>query len=138
MVEVAIMLRWQTPSREFRLPVGPEFGYSGVFQGRMGRSNGKCRLNGNGSFRFRRAVPPGESDLRLVATNEWGQSAEVTIRVTRNLPDAAPIAFSPLEPDQLHAKLNPMAVALIIGIERYKSVSVPPAEFAENDARQLL
>jgi len=28
----------------FRLPVGPEFGYSGVNQGRMGRPYGKCQL----------------------------------------------------------------------------------------------
>jgi len=30
---------------QFGLLVGPEFGYSGISQGRMGRPSGKCRLD---------------------------------------------------------------------------------------------
>ena len=89
----------------------------------------------DGSFKFRRAVPLGESVIRLVATNEWGQSAEATIKVTRTIATESEVAFAPLNPSRLHGKARPKAIALIIGIEQYKSI--PPAEFAENDARSF-
>lgn len=34
----------------FRLPIGAEFGYSGVNQGRMGRPYGKCRIKNGRNF----------------------------------------------------------------------------------------
>jgi len=92
-------------------------------------------FNSDGSFSFRRAVPPGDSDIRLVATNEWGQSAATTVTVTRTIAAGTEVAFNPLDPSRHRAQVRPNAIALIIGIERYKSV--PPAEFAENDARSF-
>ncbi|MDO8605148.1 MAG: caspase family protein [Phaeospirillum sp.] len=89
----------------------------------------------DGSFSFRRAVPIGESDIRLIATNEWGQNAEATIKVSRSVVATIKTEFPPLDPGRLHGKPRPNAIALIIGIEQYKSV--PPAEFAENDARRF-
>ena len=89
----------------------------------------------DGSFNFRRAVPIGESDIRLVATNEWGQSAEAAIKVTRSIAAGTEVRFSPLDPSRRRGKSRPHAIALIIGIEQYKSA--PPAEFAENDARSF-
>jgi len=89
----------------------------------------------DGAFNFRRAVPLGDSEIRLVATNEWGQSAATSISVTRTIAAGTEAGFSPLDPSRHRVKARPNAIALIIGIEQYKSV--PPAEFAENDARSF-
>jgi ankyrin repeat protein len=89
----------------------------------------------DGSFAFRRAVPIGDSDVKLVTTNEWGQTADATVKVIRSVPVAAAPTFPPLDPARAKAKPRPKAVALIIGIERYENA--PPAEFAESDARSF-
>ena len=90
-------------------------------------------FSGDGDFSFSRAAPIGKSEIRLIATNELGMSGRATIRIARTTPDASIAAFPPLDPTHLKGAANPKAVALIIGIEHYKSA--PPAEYAENDAR---
>jgi len=91
-------------------------------------------IHDDGSFSFRRAVLVGTSEIKLSATNEWAQSAEATIKVTR-IPVSTETKFPLLAADRLQGKPRPHAITLIIGIEQYKSV--PPAEFAENDARSF-
>lgn len=88
----------------------------------------------DGAFSFRRQVMIGDSELRLAAVDEWGRKAEATVKVTRTAAvSKSDTAYEPLHPDKVRGKLRPDALALIIGIERYESV--PPAEFAERDAR---
>jgi len=89
----------------------------------------------DGAFAFRRAVPIGDSDIKLVATNEWGLTADVIVKVTRAAPVAAAPIFPPLDPARAKGKPRLKAIALIIVIERYESA--PPAEFAESDARSF-
>ncbi|MBX9633483.1 MAG: caspase family protein, partial [Magnetospirillum sp.] len=68
----------------------------------------------------------------LTATDEWGQTSETRVKVTR-IVAVAETALPPLMPSRVHGKPRPNALALIIGVEHYKSV--PAAEFAENDAK---
>ncbi|WP_161624993.1 caspase family protein [Paramagnetospirillum caucaseum] len=91
-------------------------------------------LQSGGGFSVRRGIPLGESVIRLVATDEWGQSAEATVKVTR-ITASTETTLARLSPGHLNGKSRPNAIALIIGIEHYKSA--PPAEFAENDARRF-
>jgi len=88
----------------------------------------------DGSFLFQRAVPIGESEMRLAARDEWNQSAEARIRVVRNAVNSDP-AYAALDPRRLTGKARPDAIALIIGIDRYESA--PPADWAEDDARSF-
>ena len=92
-------------------------------------------FNTDGSFGFSRAVPIGGSEIRLVATNEWGNTGEAIIQVIRTVSATARVAFPPLDPGRPKATQRPKAIALIIGIEKYENA--PPAEFAENDARSF-
>jgi len=92
-------------------------------------------LEADGRFSFRRAVQVGVSEIKLTATDEWGKAAEATIKVSRSLPASTGTIFRPLDPNHVKAKPDSTAIALIIGIERYKNA--PPAEYAENDARQF-
>jgi hypothetical protein len=85
-----------------------------------------------GGFSVRRGIPVGETEIRLVATDEWGQTGEARVKVRRSMASKA-LSLTPPIPSNAKGKPRPNAVALIIGIERYKSA--PPAEFAENDAR---
>ena len=88
-----------------------------------------------GTFSVRRAIPLGDSDIKLVATDEWGQTAETTIHVFRTVAKVADNGYSPLNPHHVKAKKQPKAIALIIGVEKYETA--PLAEFAENDARSF-
>lgn len=86
----------------------------------------------NGRFSVKRGILLGASEIKVSATDEWGQTGEATIKLVR-VPAGTEVAFSPLAPDRLRAKVRPTAIALIIGIEQYKNA--PSAEYAENDAR---
>ncbi|WP_173980533.1 tetratricopeptide repeat protein, partial [Magnetospirillum sp. UT-4] len=89
----------------------------------------------DGRFSFKRAVPIGETVIRLVATDEWGQTAAATVTVTRTTPTTTTTSFAALDPGRAKAKQRANAVALIIGVDGYQSI--PRAEFAENDARRF-
>jgi hypothetical protein len=86
----------------------------------------------DGTFSFPRAVPIGQSTIRLVAVDEWGQRGEATIKVVRSIASTIP-DYPALAPAKVKAKPRPNAVALIIGVDAYQNI--PRAEFAENDAR---
>jgi len=88
----------------------------------------------DGSFSFRRAVPVGESEIRLVATDEWGQTSDARIKVVRSI-KASGATLASLDPIHVQGRIRPTALALIIGIEKYENA--PSADFAENDARSF-
>ncbi|CAA6603786.1 conserved hypothetical protein [Rhodospirillaceae bacterium LM-1] len=89
-------------------------------------------IKSDGTFLVRRGIPLGDSEIRLSATDEWGQTSETRVKVSR-LAASTETTLASLAPSRMHGKSRPNAIALVIGIEQYKSV--PPAEFAENDAR---
>ncbi|CAA6603784.1 conserved hypothetical protein [Rhodospirillaceae bacterium LM-1] len=89
-------------------------------------------VKSDGIFSVRRGIPLGDSEIKLTATDEWGQTSETRVKVSR-LAAPTETTLATLAPSRMHGKPRPNAIALIIGIEQYKSV--PPAEFAENDAR---
>jgi hypothetical protein len=90
-------------------------------------------FNSDRSFSFDRAVPMGDSVVKLAAVNEWGQAAEALVVVSRAMGVVEPARFEPLNPYRLKGRKQPKAVALIIGVDQYESV--PRAEYAENDAK---
>ncbi len=90
-------------------------------------------LKPDGSFAVRRGIPLGDSEIKLAATDEWGQTGEAAIHMVRTIAAAAADTFPPLDPNHPKAKPRPRAIALIVGVENYQNA--PPAEFAENDAR---
>jgi|GEM_PF-358066 len=109
-----------------------------------GKVTGKGRVTGlqidgtdipvrrDGTFSTRRGIPLGESQIKVLATDEWGRSSEARIAVNRTVASTE-TAYPPLRSNLIHGKPRPDAVVLIIGVEQYKSV--PQADFAENDAK---
>ncbi len=85
----------------------------------------------NGHFSFTRAVPIGESRIRLVARDEWGQSAQIELSVTRSQPNSGQI-YAPLNPGRSKGAQHQNRVSLIVGIEKYEDVSA--SEFSDRDA----
>jgi len=51
-------------------------------------------LGAGGGFNVRRGVPLGESQIALVAVDEWGNSADRVVRVVRRRPAAAQVAIA--------------------------------------------
>lgn len=93
---------------------------------------GEIPVAPDGGFSVRRGVPLGDSEINVVAIDEWGRRGEARLTVTRAAAANTEV-FAPLKPALARGKPRPDSLALIIGIERYKSA--PAAEFAENDAR---
>ena len=89
----------------------------------------------DGSFNFKKSVPIGNSELKLVAIDEQGRTAEATISVTRSIPVTDETAYPPLNPGGRNANPRPEAIALVIGVDEYENA--PAAEFGENDARSF-
>lgn len=94
----------------------------------------EVKFGADGSFRDERYAPLGTSEVRIEATDVWGNRAEAVVVIERQgavRPQAA--ALPALNPTRAAARKNPEALALVIGIEDYPSA--PRAEFAESDAR---
>lgn len=92
----------------------------------------QVKLGKDGSFRYRRGVPLGETEIKVEARDRQGRATEAMVTVTRDPLPASASAYEPLNPGRAKGKRNPKAVALVIGVDRYESA--PRAEFAENDA----
>lgn len=90
-------------------------------------------IEADGRFRFKRAVPVGQSQISLSAIDEWGRDAALTISVDRRVAIAREADLPSPNPFSIRGARRPQALALIIGVERYGSV--PPAQFAERDAK---
>lgn len=101
-------------------------------------------LGQDGRFSVKRGVPQGESEIRLAATDEWGNTAERVITVRREAKTAA--APKPSEPvktvptvtaveelDELSQTLGNF-VALIIGNDKYKHLPALKTAAADADA----
>jgi len=86
----------------------------------------------DGTFNFQRTVPIGVSEIAISVRDEWNQKAEARIKVVRETATSGQ-QFAELNPTHAKTRERPDAIALIIGIDQYKSI--PPAEFAENDAK---
>lgn len=96
-----------------------------------GRDEGEAPA---GLRKIQRAVPVGLSKFNVELMDEFGQTAQQEITVTREV--IATIDNLPaLNPGALKGSKPRDAVALIIGIETYKNA--PKAEFAESDASQF-
>ena len=87
-------------------------------------------LSEDGEFSVTRNVLMGENRLVLTAIDEWGNKAQYKLQVLRTKQTKT---HPPLDPFKIQGRRNSTALALIIGIENYQSM--PPALFAENDAR---
>ena len=85
----------------------------------------------DGQFNFKRFAAVGENTYEVVATDRFGNSQRKTIVVNRVFLQAVSKIRS-LNPLSLRAAKARDAVALVIGIERYRSV--PSADFANRDA----
>lgn len=83
-------------------------------------------------FVFQRAVPIGQSWVRVKAVDDRGRVGESSIEIVRKL-EPTENRYPLLNPARIKAKPRPEAVALIIGVDGYQNI--PRAEFAENDAR---
>lgn len=88
----------------------------------------------NGSYTVTRYVPIGKTDIEVVAVGENGE------RFTRNYTidregQAIQTALPELDPSRIIESQKRDAVAIIIGAEQYESL--PPAEFADHDARSF-
>jgi hypothetical protein len=87
----------------------------------------------DGKYEIRRLARVGQlTEFNVVATAVNGQTANQAVKVSRPLAQNAP-KFAALDPSKVRSRLNPNAVAIIIGIQNYKRV--PRADFASNDAK---
>jgi hypothetical protein len=87
----------------------------------------------DGSYKLKRVARAGQSSsFNIVATDIYGNIDKKTISVTREI-YASKTEFSTLNPDRVKKQNQRDAVAIIIGIESYKSL--PRADFSNNDAR---
>ncbi len=84
-----------------------------------------------GSRNIVRAVSVGTSKFKIELLDEFGQTAQQEISVTREITVVAETLPS-LNPSAIKVGKPRDAIALIIGIENYKNA--PKAEFAESDA----
>ena len=86
----------------------------------------------DGSFKVIRGLQIGVvTTYRLSVMDEFGQRAETSVTAERTIAQYVDEAV-PLDPRKMKAKINPNAIALIIGVESYSSL--PPAQYADSDA----
>ena len=85
----------------------------------------------DGQYDFKRFAAVGKNSYEIVATDRFGNSQRKTVVVNRVFLQTASKVRS-LNPLSLRAAKSRDAVALVIGIEKYRSV--PAADFANRDA----
>jgi hypothetical protein len=89
----------------------------------------------DGNYLVKRVARVGqETKFSLVATDIYGNTDSKTITVVRQIVDSTPV-FGQLNPANLKQQPARDAVAIIIGIEKYKRVT--KADYAESDARDF-
>jgi len=103
-----------------------------------GTDTGSLRINGDeeggnstGRYLVRRFVPIGETRFEIQATDRFGNVQRQTVSITRTFTETA-VRLPSLNPSRLGAVKPRDAVAIIIGIEKYRRA--PKAEFASRDA----
>jgi len=85
----------------------------------------------DGRYSVRRFAQVGENRFEVVATDRFGNTQRQTISVNREFAQTAP-TIPALNPLAVRASKPRDAVAIVIGIEKYRSV--PAADFANRDA----
>jgi hypothetical protein len=88
----------------------------------------------DGSFRVARRLPMGATTYRLSVVDEFDQKADATVTVERAATQYVE-QVAVLDSHKIKAKVNPNAVALIIGVETYSNL--PPAQYADSDANHF-
>ena len=88
----------------------------------------------DGSFKVTRVPPMGVTTYWLSVVDEFGQKEDAEVNAERKTLQLAE-EVAPLDPRKMRAKVNPDAVALIVGIESY--ASLPPAQYADLDANHF-
>jgi hypothetical protein len=87
----------------------------------------------NGSFSFKRYVPPGGTSVRIQAIDEWGNSSVKIVVIKRSKMELKkPVKFDELDPTKVEGVVNLNAVALVIGVANY--IRAPDAVYADSDA----
>lgn len=86
------------------------------------------RSPGRWEVRAEIPVPEGDAEIRVTAVNTEYKTAQAAVPVRRTPEEN--VDEAPIRPG---AK-NPTAVAVLIGISRYADPSIPPVEFAGQDA----
>jgi hypothetical protein len=96
------------------------------------------RINGDevggradGRYSVQRFAQIGSNNFEIVATDRFGTTRKQTVAVNREIEDVT-IKTRSLNPTRIAAAKPRDAVAIIIGIEKYKSA--PDADFANRDA----
>jgi len=85
----------------------------------------------DGRYSVRRFVQVGENRFEVVATDRFGNTQRQIVSVNREVTQVA-VRSQPLDPLRISASRPRDAVAIIIGIEKYRRV--PAADFANRDA----
>ena len=86
----------------------------------------------NGKFNQKLFVKPGGQNILITAMDKFGNQSSKTVKLKRSSKKIITNFFDELNPTLINAKINPSAVALVIGIEDYNNTFAAP--FAENDA----
>ena len=96
------------------------------------------RINGDeaggradGRYALKRFAQVGENEFEVIATDRFGNTQRQTVSVNREFVQTAP-TIPVLNPLAVRAVKQRDAVAIVIGIEKYRSV--PAADFANRDA----
>ncbi len=85
----------------------------------------------DGRYALKRFAQVGENKFEVIATDRFGNTQRQTVSVNREFVQAAP-TIPVLNPLSVRAVKQRDAVAIVIGIEKYRSV--PAADFANRDA----
>jgi hypothetical protein len=103
-----------------------------------GTDTGSLRINGDeeggsntGRYSVRRFAPIGETKFEIQATDRFGNVQRQIVSVTRTFTETA-VRLPSLNPTRVIATKPRDAVAIIIGIEKYRRS--PSADFASRDA----
>lgn len=88
----------------------------------------------NGTYTLTRYIPIGMNDIEINAISESGMKLSKTYTVERE-GQATLAALPDLDPSRINESQKRDAVAIVIGAENYESM--PPAEFADHDARSF-
>ena len=86
----------------------------------------------NGRFDQTLFVKPDGQNIIITAMDKFGNKSSKTVRLTRSTDTITAKIFDDLNPTLIKAKINPSAVAIIIGIEEYQTTFAAP--FAKKDA----
>jgi len=113
---------------------------SPTIRGKVTDTNNVVRVTVNGvastlfgnAFSFTLYVPLSGITAQIEAIDEWGNSSQKNVRLTRSEIQTASVSFDALNPTGFSSKPNKDAVALIIGVADYKRVA--DAKYADRDA----